>query len=315
MATHFGIEAVVWSALLAIQFGLQPDITATFASREIIPTAAVVLQEGFLKVAIGLGALILSSGKRHLRNWTIGESFRKAGIPALLYAVQNLLTLLAFQRLDGLTYNVLNQSKLIWNAVLVHTFLGENFSTAQIVSLGIVIFTTVLVTFDPNKEVSKGTEGTSYYLGVIYTLIASAISGTASTVIQYNLQKLKRNSYLMSAELGFYSACFLLVKLIFEGSLGIGDGNRVFETSFFHGFTLVTIIPFISTSAGGIVVGQVTKYVGGVGKAYALVVGLILSSFLHEVTWRLAISIPLIIVSFWLKFRQVEKVRNVKKVN
>ncbi|GAB5355076.1 hypothetical protein AAMO2058_000174600 [Amorphochlora amoebiformis] len=253
MSSQFGFEAGFWSFLLAIQFGFQPDITRIFASGEVIATACVIVQEGLLKVYFGLQALLLTEGTQALRSWTLKDSLGKAGVPAALYAVQNLCTILAFREIDGLTYNILNQSKLIWNAVLVYIFLGESFKLPQ---------------------------------------------------IQYNLQKLKRNSYLMSAELGFYSAVFLMIKVMTEGVMGLGDGAKIFSSSFFAGFNATTLVPLATTSAGGIIVGQVTRTIGGVGKAYALLVGLLLSAIVHadKITWRLGISVPLIMIAFWLKF-------------
>uniref|UniRef100_A0A7S0D1P7 Nucleotide-sugar transporter n=1 Tax=Amorphochlora amoebiformis TaxID=1561963 RepID=A0A7S0D1P7_9EUKA len=304
MSSQFGFEAGFWSFLLAIQFGFQPDITRIFASGEVIATACVIVQEGLLKVYFGLQALLLTEGTQALRSWTLKDSLGKAGVPAALYAVQNLCTILAFREIDGLTYNILNQSKLIWNAVLVYIFLGESFKLPQILSLCVIIVTTLLITIDPEKHSQHSKDNGNYPMGVIYTLTASMISGIASTSIQYNLQKLKRNSYLMSAELGFYSAVFLMIKVMTEGVMGLGDGAKIFSSSFFAGFNATTLVPLATTSAGGIIVGQVTRTIGGVGKAYALLVGLLLSAIVHadKITWRLGISVPLIMIAFWLKF-------------
>mmetsp|Transcript_24953 Transcript_24953/g.40088 ORF Transcript_24953/g.40088 Transcript_24953/m.40088 type:complete len:187 (-) Transcript_24953:170-730(-) len=145
----------------------------------------------------------------------------------------------------------------------------------------------------------------SRLVGIGLTLVAGAISGVASTVMQYNLQRLERNSYLMSAELGFFSACFLILKLLCEAYvLGIGDGQRILNSSFFDGFDRYTVLPLMSTACGGIVVGKVTYHLGGVGKAYGLLAGLVLSLLIHAdtITWRLLTAVPLIILAFWLKF-------------
>uniref|UniRef100_A0A7S3ZF01 EamA domain-containing protein n=1 Tax=Lotharella globosa TaxID=91324 RepID=A0A7S3ZF01_9EUKA len=302
-------DAVFWTALLAIQCGVQPDLTSNFASKQVINTSAVIVQEGILKVVLGVQALLFTGETAILKAWSFRESIKVAGVPALLYAVQNLLTYIAFANLDGLSYNIINQSKLIWNALLVWIFLGERLTWDQVLSLGIIIFTTLLVTTDPEKMSASETDqngGGSYALGVGYTLMASAISGVASTLIQYNLQKLRRNSYLMSAELGFYSACYLAAKVACEAYLGYGDGLRILKTSFFHGFSNWTLVPLASTACGGIVVGQVTKHLGGVGKAYALLLGIIFSAYLHaeQISWRLGLAVPLIILAFWLKFRK-----------
>eukprot|EP00467_Chlorarachnion_reptans_P003108 CAMPEP_0114522104 /NCGR_PEP_ID=MMETSP0109-20121206/20566_1 /TAXON_ID=29199 /ORGANISM="Chlorarachnion reptans, Strain CCCM449" /LENGTH=296 /DNA_ID=CAMNT_0001703303 /DNA_START=34 /DNA_END=921 /DNA_ORIENTATION=+ len=282
---------IFWTALLALQVGVQPYLTSQMKSGEVINSAAIIVQEGILKLVFGIQALVLTSGlhSKALQSWSLMRSVRTAGIPSMLYAAQNLLTILAFGKIDGLTYNILNQSKLIWNAVFVYTFLGIKFGPDEIMSLAIIVCTTLLVTADPQKfnAASNFENDGSYIIGVICTLVASLISGVASTVMQYNLQRLKRNPYLMSAELGIYSAFTLVGKISIEAYLGIGDGKRILESSFLHGFTLQTLFPLATTSLGGIVVGQVTLHAGGVGKAYALLAGILVASFLHAdaVTW------------------------------
>eukprot|EP00466_Bigelowiella_natans_P011483 jgi/Bigna1/140148/aug1.54_g14856 len=101
---------------------------------EVISSAAVIVQEGVLKVIFGMQAVLFftKSGGEIVRNWSLKKSIATAGIPAMLYAVQNLLTIVAMNKIDGLTYNILNQSKLIWNAVFVYIFLEEKFRPAQV---------------------------------------------------------------------------------------------------------------------------------------------------------------------------------------
>mmetsp|Transcript_27275 Transcript_27275/g.37961 ORF Transcript_27275/g.37961 Transcript_27275/m.37961 type:complete len:91 (+) Transcript_27275:51-323(+) len=60
----------------------------------------------------------------------------------------------------------------------------------------------------------------------------------------------------------------------------------------------------MSTACGGIVVGKVTYHLGGIGKAYALLAGLIISAFMYPnaVTWRLLLAVPSLVLAFYLKF-------------
>lgn len=48
-----------------------------------------------------------------------------------------------------------------------------------------------------------------------------------------------------------------------------------------HGWTLHTLIPVVANSLGGIIVGLVTKYAGGVAKGFALIAGILLTAFLQ----------------------------------
>ena len=49
-----------------------------------------------------------------------------------------------------------------------------------------------------------------------------------------------------------------------------------------EGWTYATLIPIFTNSAGGIVVGLVTKYAGSVRKGFALIFGILLSGVVQE---------------------------------
>lgn len=51
--------------------------------------------------------------KNIFQNWNIIESFRVAGLPAILYAIQNILIQYGYLYLNSLTFNLLNQTKVM----------------------------------------------------------------------------------------------------------------------------------------------------------------------------------------------------------
>jgi hypothetical protein len=46
-----------------------------------------------------------------LHGWTLSSSLLLAGLPAILYATQGVLTYLGYQNTDSVTFNGLNQTK------------------------------------------------------------------------------------------------------------------------------------------------------------------------------------------------------------
>ena len=49
----------------------------------------------------------------------------------------------------------------------------------------------------------------------------------------------------------------------------------------FDGWTPETLIPVLSNACGGIIVGFVTKYAGGVTKGFALIAGIIVTGMVE----------------------------------
>jgi len=301
-------------ALLALQFGLQPSLTRQFTPPQINRSTVILVQE-ILKFCFAATMLHLSTTKDQLRDlwskWSITEWLTVAGVPAGLYAIQNVAALTAYQHLDALTFNVLNQTKTLSAALCCYVVMGRPQSLLQIVAL-FLLLTSALVMEGavPLPEALGGTaiaarileekdetstssgedeiEWDSYRFthGVIPILLASFISGLAGALSQKNLQTLRRNPYQFSMELCAASAFMLALKLGVSFVLGRQQQPQeemlTTSASMWEGWTPTTLIPIVTNAAGGIVVGLVTKYAGSVRKGFALIFGILLSALVQE---------------------------------
>ncbi len=61
-----------------------------------------------------------------------------------MYSVQNTLTQLAYRHLDGLTFNLLNQTKTLFAALCVFLLMGNGQTPRQMVALGGLLGASVL---------------------------------------------------------------------------------------------------------------------------------------------------------------------------
>lgn len=213
-------------------------------------------------------------------------------VPAALYAVQNLAALMAYQNLDALTYNVLNQTKTLSAALCCYFVMGRRQSVVQIGALLLLLLSALVMEgmvplpglgqASSSNSTEQQWETRHVVNGVLPILLASFLSGLAGALSQQNLQKAGggRNPYLFSMEL-----CVASV-LILTTSLAVSpDGKRILEQGFWQGWTPLTLIPILSNSAGGIVVGLVTKYAGSVRKGFALIFGILLSG-IAQALWQ-----------------------------
>ena len=69
------------------------------------------------------------------QGWTLTAALQAAGIPSMLYLVQNICSLMAYQHLSPITYNVLNQTKTLSAAIFCYMLLGQQQSPQQMVAL------------------------------------------------------------------------------------------------------------------------------------------------------------------------------------
>ena len=307
-STVLDLKPALYMSLLAVQFACQPMLTKKFTPKS-INRSTVVISQDLVKVIMGLSVLLITgSWTEAIAGWSIRSWLTVAGIPAFLYCIQNIATLIAYQNIPPLTFNVLNQTKTLSAALCCYIFMGRVQSKIQIASL-ILLFTSAciiekLIPFRKNTSVestkTKTTasssssssssvvdqEKNSHSEGVIAVLLASFISGLAGALTQKNLQSYStgigtsagRNSYLFTMELSVASLIFMCISM-----LRTGDGKRIRSDGFFHNWTPKTCIPIVTNAAGGVIVGLVTKHAGAVKKGFALIFGLALSGVLQAV--------------------------------
>ena len=126
------MNAIFYSGLLALQFGLQPILSnrflfffsfsflfnssSLFRFHPMLNKSLVVILTEIFKIFIAILLIFLCYTKIErqniLKDWNLFESFQAAGLPAILYAIQNVLIQYGYLYLNSLTFNLLNQTKV-----------------------------------------------------------------------------------------------------------------------------------------------------------------------------------------------------------
>lgn len=137
-------------AALSLQYGAQPLMNARFlASRAVDPRAVVLATEG-AKAALCLpSTALLGSRRRALppgsRTHTRTRKLLSAAAPAVCYLVQNLALQRAYADLDSVTFNCLNQTKIVATAASLYLLTGVGQSSMQMVALVLVTLSGLLL--------------------------------------------------------------------------------------------------------------------------------------------------------------------------
>ncbi|KAG5382204.1 hypothetical protein IGI04_033674 [Brassica rapa subsp. trilocularis] len=262
--SRMGPTVLFYSILLTLQYGAQPLISKRCIGKEVIVTSSVLTCE-IVKV---ICALILmardGSLKKLAKEWTLMGSLTASGLPAAIYALQNSLLQISYRSLDSLTFSILNQTKIFFTAFFTFIILRQKQSVQQIGALCLLIMAAVLLSVgEGSNKSSSGSVNPEQVLfyGIIPVLVASVLSGLASSLCQWASQVKKHSSYLMTVEMSIVGSLCLLVS-----TLKSPDGEAIKRHGFFHGWTALTMVPVISNALGGILVGLVTSHAGGVRK-------------------------------------------------
>ncbi|GMN33770.1 hypothetical protein TIFTF001_004320 [Ficus carica] len=242
----------LYSVLLSLQYGAQPLISKRCIKREVIVTSSVLTCE-VAKVVCALFFMAREGTlKKAFKEWTLIGALTASGLPAAIYALQNSLLQISYRNLDSLTFSILNQTKIFFTALFTFFILRQKQSIQQIGALFLLIIAAVLLSIGEGS--SKGSSGANtdqtLFYGIVPVLVASVLSGLASSLCQWASQVKKHSSYLMTVEMSIVGSLCLLTS-----TFKSPDGEAIQQHGFFYGWTLLTTIPVLFNALGGILVG------------------------------------------------------------
>ncbi|XP_010937447.1 UDP-N-acetylglucosamine transporter ROCK1 [Elaeis guineensis] len=298
-----GARVWLYLALLTLQYGAQPLLSKRFVGQDVIVTTSVLSCE----VAKVICALILLAKEGSLKSlynqWTLVGSLTASGLPAAIYALQNSLLQISYRNLDSLTFSILNQTKLFFTAFFTYLILGQKQSVKQVGALAMLIIAAILLSVGESS--GRGSSGTGadqvLFYGIIPVMVASVLSGLASSLCQWASQVKKHTSYLMTIEMSVVGSLCLLLS-----TYKSPDGEAIRKYGFFHGWTAWTLLPTISNAVGGILVGLVTAHAGGVRKGFVIVSALLVTATLQFIfdgkppSFYCLAALPLVISSIFI---------------
>ncbi|KAE9283427.1 hypothetical protein PR003_g27130 [Phytophthora rubi] len=274
--------------LLTMQVGVQPVLMGWYASeaRDVRLRVGVV---ELLKLLLALVSLSLTRGEaglvNQLKTWKLRAAVATTVLPALIYVLQNLLNHAAVVALDGVTFNVLNQTKIIWTALLVYLLLGTRQSPLQLVALGLLCVAAVLMTSSSAEEGQEGHEeagptDAAVFTGMYQALLGAVLSALAGSIIQRALQRERRNQYMVTVELSCLGEVTLLALAVVQGGLvPATEGDS--QDGMWEGWSVMTLAALTCQALGGVLVGFVIRDCGNVEKSFAVVGGMGLTALLE----------------------------------
>ncbi len=273
-------------SLLAVQIATQPWLMRSFVPANSCLSAIMFLSEA-IKMCSCL-ALFAWKNRSTTRSssFSIRRAVKFASIPAMIYSVQNIAASYSQKNLSVVVYNLLNQSKVLSGALMGYIILGKVQTRSQLVALLLIfIGAVVAVTGASQNDLID-----SSWSGVACALTASALSGLSGSLSDAAIQKNYRDSFSFSAELSFFVLITMSVGFIvdfavrgYESDLyTIYSRGGILSAAGISSFSLTPMIPVLSCSLGGILVGQVTKLVGSVRKGFAVSVGVVLSALIDR---------------------------------
>ncbi|CAE7598014.1 MCM5 [Symbiodinium pilosum] len=198
-------------------FGLQPLLSKQLLPRGHVPQV-FLLSSNFSKIIMSFFILMFGSSREQItdmiRNWSLRDSVLKAGLPAILFAMQGWLLQVGQAHIDSLSFNLLNQTKTLSAALMCYLLLGKRQSRIQCFALILLFISALLLGMKgcaSFKAHTRRDTADSFVFGILPVVVAALSSGLTAAITQRTLKGTAgRNSWLYSMELSMWgSACLL----------------------------------------------------------------------------------------------------------
>lgn len=313
---HLPLGAKTTMLLVAVQTGMQPYIYRECTRGAHLLKSEFVISYNLQKLCMTVGLIVASGSFSAAVKTAVTNGLRVAFPPAGVYAVQNMLTAVAFASISGLAYNLLNQTKIIWTALCVWLLLGRRVRPLQWMAIALLCISGALIVLDEasakgqSKELGDALVSTRLF-GSIAALVSAFCSGLTSALSERALHLHSRPSLVFSTELAIFELVTILLILTVESGSGwemTGDLPSIHEYGLFGRATALSLVPCSTQAVGGILVGHLTKVTDGVSKCYVLIVAVMLSAVARvlvdkaPLTYFLMMALPLGLMSIWLNF-------------
>ena len=270
---------------LAAQYGAQPLLVRAFVPRE-VSRASLVLATEATKAALAVAIMRARGSLRDECARSVASGRRGAlfaALPAVLYAIQNVLIQQGVANLDAVSFNCLNQSKLASAAVFVYIFSGVRQSFAQCVALlGVMGAGAGLSARGATASAPTGER--DFAFGALAVGAASALSGLSGALGQVVLKRHGKSAPMLTLEMAIVGAPVVVLTEYFFAAPGASfDASALFA----HWNALVWI-PVFTAAVAGLLVGEITKRLkhGVIAKGFAVVGGLVLTGVCQSALTR-----------------------------
>jgi UDP-sugar transporter A1/2/3 len=260
-------------------------------------------------------------------DWSFSSSVMVAGIPASLYAIQGVLTYSSYQSLDPVTFNGLQQTKIISAAIFCFLLLGARQSKVQVVSLLMLTLSAMLfqgrndvnmmsttcrilykqllgkenddidgtmkknddliIASKQQQQQEQQTKKQNKSVGIITCLLATAISGLAGSLSQKGLQM---------TGIGGRNAYLFTVEVSLYSAICLllscssRRRSKSLRLEEFRKWNAGTVLAILCKALGGLLTALVHKYAGSVTKGFCLILGLVLTGAIQAVLDRKTLS-------------------------
>lgn len=206
-------------------------------------------------------------------------------VPAVIFLAMNLLSFVALRRISASAFTLIQQSKIIFTAVLSRLFLSRVLSYTKWRALVTLVCALVIICIEtkPSHSPASTTQPIStapvplpdddsrrwleYSVGIAAVSVESFLSGLSNVYFEKVLKSTPLSLWERNVQLACYSL-LIYVPMAFHAH----------PTSILFGWSWVTWVVAALSALGGILVGLILNYMDSIAKNLSLSIAIVLTT-------------------------------------
>ncbi|CAG0914631.1 unnamed protein product [Notodromas monacha] len=224
------------------------------------------------------------------------DSLLTVALVAGAYLLHNYFLWIAGKYLSTAAYLVISQTKTLSAAFFATALAGRIITVTQWIALFVlVIGVALLQTSVHQQQADEMKRADDVWLGLVYLLGASTLSGYAGTAFEIILKSPTSNVsvWARSVQLSAVSAVMSIALVAFQ------EYDSVARRGFFHGYDAVVWTTVTAQASGGLLVALSLKYADNVAKSFSTAVAILLSIVTDALVFHTSLPFHAQIESLW----------------
>ena len=261
--------------------------------KEHATSQSILLVGEVLKLSFSL--IMCMRDRSGLRPGTLVATSLKMLVPAAIFLAMNLLSFVALRRISASAFTLIQQSKLIFTALLSRLLLERRLSSARWRAL-LTLFCAVLIICQqtsPHEAMgcellnappkARELELGAFVVGVSAVGVEAALSGLSNVYFEKVLKSTPLSVWERNVQLAAWSMCIY-------GPLAVyGNPQHVL-----HGWSSLTFLVACLGALGGILIGLVLKFCDSIVKNLALSTAIITTALLDHLYFAGPMNVPIL---------------------
>ncbi|XP_046328935.2 probable UDP-sugar transporter protein SLC35A4 isoform X2 [Haliotis rufescens] len=253
-------------------------------------SSSVVFSTEVLKIVLSIAMMLPELGRGDITMPSLPNCIPFV-VPAVLYCINNNLSVYMQVQMDPTTYQILGNTKVATTAILYRIIIQRKLSGVQWISLGVLSISGILDSYGGMQNKASVWSG-EIHLTVTGLLMMCAycwISGLAGVYTEYILKKQYETSLHVQNTL-LYTFGIVLNGGVWAVQEAVSGKEGERRLNLFEGFTFKTWAIVVSLAFNGLIMSAIMKHGSNITRLFIISCAMLVTTLLSVAIFQLALN-------------------------